>query len=79
MDDGALPTTLDYNGPGSVTFVRQKLVRGSLKFGPAGRWTRRSRNRRPIQRRRHGAGRQLAGEAADPAARLRYESDRGTS
>src|SRR5262245_49631855 len=33
MDDGALPTTLDYNGPSGVTFVRQWLVRGSVELG----------------------------------------------
>jgi len=33
MDDDALPTTLDYNGPSGVTFVRQWLLRGSIKLG----------------------------------------------
>ena len=33
MDDGALPTTLDYNGPSGVTFVRQWLARASIPFG----------------------------------------------
>jgi hypothetical protein len=33
MDDGAIPTTLDYNGPSGVTFVRQALLRGSLPLG----------------------------------------------
>jgi hypothetical protein len=33
MDDGALPTTLDYNGPSGVTFVRQLLARASIPFG----------------------------------------------
>jgi len=33
MDDGILPTTLDYNGPSGVTFVRQWLARGSIPFG----------------------------------------------
>ena len=33
MDDGALPTTLDYNGPSGVTFVRQWLARVSIPFG----------------------------------------------
>jgi hypothetical protein len=33
MDDSALPTTLDYNGPSGVTFVRQALLRGSLPLG----------------------------------------------
>src|SRR5215510_11939696 len=33
MDDGALPTTLDYNGPSGVTFVRQWLARASIPLG----------------------------------------------
>jgi hypothetical protein len=33
MDDGALPTTLDYNGPSGLTFVRQWLARASIPFG----------------------------------------------
>ena len=33
MDDGALPTTLDYNGPSGVTFVRQWLARASIPVG----------------------------------------------
>jgi hypothetical protein len=33
MDDGVLPTTVDYNGPSGVTFVRQWLARASLPFG----------------------------------------------
>jgi hypothetical protein len=33
MDDGVLPTTLDYNGPSGVTFVRQWLARASIPFG----------------------------------------------
>ena len=33
MDDSILPTTLDYNGPSGVTFVRQWLARGSIPFG----------------------------------------------
>ncbi len=33
MDENALPTTLDYNGPSGVTFVRQWLARGSIPFG----------------------------------------------
>jgi len=33
MDEDALPTTLDYNGPSGVTFVRQWLARGSIPFG----------------------------------------------
>ena len=36
MDDAAIPTTLDYNGPSGVTFVRQALLRGSLPIGE--RW-----------------------------------------
>ncbi|MFM1991193.1 MAG: hypothetical protein RJA99_4150 [Pseudomonadota bacterium] len=31
MDDSVLPATLDYNGPSGVTFVRQPMVRGTLR------------------------------------------------
>ena len=37
MDDAALPTTLDYNGPSGVSFMRQALVRGSLEVAPGWR------------------------------------------
>jgi hypothetical protein len=37
MDDSALPTTLDYNGPSGVTYMRQWLVRGSVEVAPG--WT----------------------------------------
>ena len=33
MDENALPTTLDYNGPSGVTFVRQWLLRASVPVG----------------------------------------------
>jgi hypothetical protein len=33
MDDDALPSTLEYNGPGGVTYVRQWLARGSVALG----------------------------------------------
>lgn len=33
MDEGMLPTTLDYNGPGGVTFVRQLQARVAFPFG----------------------------------------------
>lgn len=37
MDDSALPTTLDYNGPAGATFARQWLARGSIALGAG--WT----------------------------------------
>jgi hypothetical protein len=33
MDENALPTTLDYNGPSGVTFARQWLLRASVPVG----------------------------------------------
>jgi hypothetical protein len=36
MDENALPTTADYNGPSGVTFVRQSMLRGSV--GIANGW-----------------------------------------
>jgi hypothetical protein len=37
MDENALPTTLDYNGPSGVTFARQWLLRASVPLGKAWR------------------------------------------
>lgn len=36
MDEAMLPTTLDYNGPGGVVFVRQLLARVAMPFGEGG-------------------------------------------
>jgi hypothetical protein len=78
MDDGVLPTTLDYNGPSGVTFVRQWLARGSIPFGSG--WM--------IQGSVEESQADLAGGGAllavhtnarrpDLAARVRYEGDFG--
>jgi hypothetical protein len=78
MDDGALPTTLDYNGPGGVTFVRQKLVRGSLKL--AAGWAVDAAVEESQADLNAGGtvlGVSSSGKRPDLAARLRYESERG--
>lgn len=36
MDDAALPTTRDYNGPSRVTFARQWVARATVPLGSAG-------------------------------------------
>jgi hypothetical protein len=78
MDDDALPTTLDYNGPGGVTYVRQKLVRGSLKFGSG--WAVDAAVEESQADLNAGGtvlGVSSSAKRPDLAARLRYESDRG--
>ena len=76
MDDAAIPTTLDYNGPSGVTFVRQALLRGSLPVGE--RWK--------IEASAEDSQADFTASAAildlrtsakrpDLAARVRYESD----
>jgi hypothetical protein len=78
MDDGVLPTTLDYNGPSGVTFVRQWLARVSIPFGSG--WA--------FQASVEDSQADLAGGGAlfalhsdarrpDLAARVRYEGDFG--
>ena len=78
MDDGALPTTLDYNGPSGVTFVRQWLVRGRLDLGAG--WALEGSVEEP-QADLAAGGAVLAvttnADRPDLAARLRYESDAG--
>ena len=78
MDDAALPTTLDYNGPGGVTFARQWLVRGSLEVSPG--WRIEGSAEDPqADISASGAVLGLRTEATRPdlAARLRYEGERG--
>lgn len=78
MDEDALPTTLDYNGPSGVTFARQWLARVSIPFGSG--WA--------LQASVEEAQADLTGGGAfvvvqsdarrpDLAARLRYEGDFG--
>jgi hypothetical protein len=78
MDDGALPTTLDYNGPSGVTFVRQWLVRASIPFGSG--WALQA-SVEESQADFSGGGALLAVHSSarrpDLAARLRWESDAG--
>jgi len=78
MDDGALPTTLDYNGPAGVTFVRQWLARGTLTFGSG--WALEAAvEESQADLNASGAVLGVASSADRPdlAARVRYESDLG--
>ena len=78
MDDAALPTTLDYNGPSGVTFMRQALVRGSLPVGSG--WTLEG-SVEESQADFSATGAildvQVRGRRPDLAARVRYEGDWG--
>jgi hypothetical protein len=78
MDEGALPTTLDYNGPGGVTFVRQWLARASIPFGSG--WAIQA-SVEESQADLSGGGALLAvhtdARRPDLAARVRYEGDFG--
>jgi len=78
MDDAALPTTLDYNGPSGVTFVRQALVRGSVPVGE--RWKiEASAEEAQADFSATGAILDLHTSARRPdlAARVRYEGENG--
>jgi len=78
MDDAALPTTLDYNGPSGVTFVRQWLLRGSLPFGSG--WALEGSVEESQADFNAGSARLSVGVDAsrpDLAARLRYEGEGG--
>jgi hypothetical protein len=78
MDEDVLPTTLDYNGPGGVTFVRQWLVRGSLKLGE--RWAVEGSVEDPdAELDVNGAVIAVTTRAERPdlAARVRFESEGG--
>jgi hypothetical protein len=78
MDDGALPTTLDYNGPSGVTFVRQWLARASIPLGSG--WALQASVEEP-QADLEGGGQffSVHTEASRPdlAARVRWEGDAG--
>jgi hypothetical protein len=78
MDENALPTTLDYNGPSGVTFVRQWLARGSIPFGSG--WALQA-SVEEAQADLVGGGTfvvvQSDARRPDLAARLRYERDFG--
>jgi hypothetical protein len=78
MDEDALPTTLDYNGPSGVTFVRQWLARGSLPLGTG--WALEgSVEESQADLGAGGAALSLRSSARRPdlAARVRYEGDFG--
>jgi hypothetical protein len=78
MDDEVLPTTLDYNGPSGVTFVRQWLARGSIPF--AAGWTvQGSVEEAQADLTAGGSFVVVQSHARRPdlAARLRYEGDFG--
>ena len=78
MDEDVLPTTLDYNGPSGVTFVRQWLARVSIPFGSG--WALQA-SVEESQADLTGGGALLAvhsdARRPDLAARLRYEGDLG--
>jgi len=78
MDDGVLPTTLDYNGPSGVTFVRQWLARASIPLGSG--WAFQASVEEP-QADLSGGGALLAvhtdARRPDLAARVRWEGDLG--
>ncbi len=78
MDDGALPTTLDYNGPSGVTFVRQWLARASIPLGAG--WSLQASVEEP-QADLEGGGEFFSvhteAKRPDLAARVRWEGDPG--
>ncbi len=78
MDDGALPTTLDYNGPSGVTFARQWLARASIPVGSG--WALQAAVEES-QADLSGGGELLSVRSSarrpDLAARLRWEGDAG--
>lgn len=78
MDDNALPTTLDYNGPAGVTYVRQWLARGTLKLSE--RWALDAsveESQADLVAGNAVLGLQVSADRPDLAARVRYESERG--
>src|SRR5262245_35009607 len=78
MDDGALPTTLDYNGPSGVTFMRQWLARASIPLGAG--WAIEA-SVEESQADLQGAGEFFSvhteAKRPDLAARVRWEGDFG--
>jgi len=78
MDDDALPTTLDYNGPAGVTFSRQWLVRGTVKLGKG--WSLAAaleEAQADLGVRGAVLALQASGDRPEFAARLRYEGEGG--
>jgi len=79
MDENALPTTLDYNGPSGVTFVRQWLLRGSVPIAKGWRLDA-ALEESQADLSASGAAGQVGSHAERPdiAARLRAEGDWGS-
>ena len=78
MDDGALPTTLDYNGPSGITFVRQWLARVSIPFGTG--WAAQAaveESQADFAASGNFVSAQSDSRRPDLAARVRYEGDFG--
>ena len=78
MDDNALPTTLDYNGPGGVTYVRQWLARGTLKLGSG--WALDAaieESQADLSAGNAVLNLKVSEERPDLAMRVRYEGERG--
>jgi hypothetical protein len=78
MDDSALPSTLDYNGPGGVIYVRQAQARASLKLGE--NWTVAGSVEDPQADLTAGGallGVTTSADQPDLAARVRYEGEGG--
>jgi hypothetical protein len=78
MDDAVLPTTLDYNGPSGVSFVRQWLARVSLPLGGPLRVEAAVEEAQADARAEAGGLLRVRTSAARPdlAARLRLEGER---
>ena len=79
MDENALPTTLDYNGPSGVTFVRQWLLRGSVAIAKSWRLDAALEESQADLSAQNATG-QVSSHAERPdiAARLRAEGEWGS-
>jgi hypothetical protein len=78
MDDAALPTTLDYNGPSGLTFVRQWLARASIPFGSG--WAFQAaveESQADFAASGNYVSARSSARRPDLAARLRWEGDAG--
>ena len=79
MDENALPTTVDYNGPSGVTFVRQWLLRASVPLGKSFRLEA-ALEESQADLAASGASGEVSSHAERPdlTARLRAEGDWGS-
>jgi len=78
MDESALPTTLDYNGPGGATFVRQWLARAGVPLGE--RWVAEAsieEAQADLSAGDAALGVETRARRPDLAARVRYEREAG--